>query len=362
MIRLIFKSIVILLLLMAMFHPASLDAQVNPQGRKTLESELLVPAFVMDFQQDYASFKLERIMNWISPRRGLVEDGILMSYEYTEERLKKFEKEMSELKNPQLTFLRGYYNGNRDSGLEGSMNILEGRDNGSSQKNNFYKAFYQLTFKLGKVNQKINLIMVFEKLDDKSYLVQTQNLRLSRGNQVNIRSESLSLPTDKLTIGDKPLDYEGVTFSKTKKSRRFASEMAQRRIRPVLLNFFTKISLDVGMQLDWAESLYPKFKGKNIYIFCVSDDEPDHMAPYLESAGWKIVVLRDPDSLIHMDLEIDIHPYILLLDHWGVVRSMSRGYNQESLELVEKIMAEVIDEADSVIAFNNASSPPVRRN
>jgi len=358
--RLIFKSILFLLFISG-FPLAPLNAQAPGQGRPALESDLMVPAFVMEFRQDYISFKPERIMNWISPKRGLVQDGVLMSYETAASRMKEFQKEMADLKNPELTFLRGYYNGNADTDLQANRQILEGKDYDSPQKNNFYKAFYQLTFTLGQVNQKINLIMVFEKINGKSYLVQTQNLRLTRGDRNTKNTESLILPTDRLMIGDKPLDFEGITFSKSKKARRFASEMAQRRTRPVLLNFFTKISPDVGVQLDWAESLYSKYKGKNIYIFCVSDDEPDFLAPYLESGGWKIVVLRDPDSLIHQDLEVDIHPYIILLDHWGVVRTMSRGYNKESLVLVEKIMVDIIDEANTVMTQQKSGGPPVHK-
>ncbi|MCD6217382.1 redoxin domain-containing protein, partial [bacterium] len=190
----------------------------------------------------------------------------------------------------------------------------------------------------------------------------TQNLRMSRGGINSPTTESFALQTDQLTIGDMPLDFEGVTFSTSKKSRRFASKMARNRKRPVLLYFFTLISADSGAQMDWAETLYPKYKDKNVYIFCVTDDKPEFLKWYLEQGKWKVAVLRDENSLMHHDLEVDIHPYIILLDHWGVVRTISRGYNEESLKFVESVMDEIIDEANRTIALEKTGGPPIHKN
>ncbi len=354
------KNFIILALLLLM--PTSIaNAQSQDADAQILESDALTPGFTKAFQADYITFKPENIMKWITPRRGLVQDGILMSHEYTRTKMTDFQKVMKDIKNPEILFLRGYYNRTANSGARGSFPIVEGKTSVTQPTFGFYKAFYQLTFDLGKVRQKINIIAVFEKLDGKWYLVQTQNLRMSRGEANTRTTESFALQTDRLTIGDMPLDFEGVTFSTTKKARRFASKMARNRKRPVLLNFFTLISTDSGAQMDWADSIYPKHKDKNIYIFCVSDDEPAFLEWYLDEGGWNIVVLRDVNSLTHHDLEVDIHPYIILLDHWGVVRTISRGYNKESLKLVENVMDEIIDEANRTITLEKGNGPPIHK-
>jgi len=355
------KYFIILALLLLL--PAALaNAQAQDAGSTILESDAITPGFAKTFQSDYITFKPGNIMKWISPRRGLVQDGVLMSYDYTNTKMAEFQKEMKEIKNPEMLFVRGYYNRTSFSSAKGSMPIVEGKTPITQPTFGFYKAFYQLTFNLGKIRQKINIIAVFEKLDGKWYLVQTQNLRMSRGGINSPTTESFALQTDQLTIGDMPLDFEGVTFSTSKKSRRFASKMARNRKRPVLLYFFTLISADSGAQMDWAETLYPKYKDKNVYIFCVTDDKPEFLKWYLEQGKWKVAVLRDENSLMHHDLEVDIHPYIILLDHWGVVRTISRGYNEESLKFVESVMDEIIDEANRTIALEKTGGPPIHKN
>lgn len=351
-----------LILALLLLLPAALaNAQTQNADSQILESDAITPGFAKTFQSDYITFKPDNIMKWISPRRGLVQDGVLMSRDYTNTKMSEFQKEMKEIKNPEMLFVRGYYNRTSLSNARSSKSIVEGKTPTTQPTFGFYKAFYQLSFDLEKIRQKINIIAVFEKLDGKWYLVQTQNLRMSRGGINSPTTESFALQTDQLTIGDMPLDFEGVTFSTTKKSRRFASKMARNRQRPTLLYFFTLISVDSGAQMDWAETLYPKYKDKNVYIFCVTDDEPEYIKWYIEQGKWNVGVLRDVNSLMHHDLEVDIHPYIILLDHWGVVRTISRGYNEESLELVESVMDEIIDEANRAIALEKKGGPPIHK-
>jgi hypothetical protein len=323
----------------ASYVSAQAPAQYDPAPSKIeLEVDTITPQFVKDFQNDYATFSADKFMKWISPKRGLVEDGILMTFDLTKTKMKDVEKEMSGLK-PSMYFIRGYYNGLADV-------------------KKFYKAFYQLSFKAGKADQRINLIAVFEKIDSQWYLVQSHSLKLSRDTLRSGKNDALALQTNLLTIGDFPFEFEGKTYVTKGKARQFSSKVAKNRKRPVLLNFFTRISGDFGAQLDWAESLYPKFQGRNIYFFCVTDDELDFLTPYLDDGKWKLAVLLDEKSLIHHDLEIDIHPFIMLIDHSGVVRCISRGYNKESLGLVEKITLEIIDEANRSISLETKDGPP----
>ena len=303
---------------------------------------MVTPPFIEQFRKDYLSYDPNRIMKWMTPKRGLVEDGILRTYDDTRKKMLDFQKEMKGMEADML-FSRGFYTG-------------------STQSNDFYKAFYQVSIGSGKLRQTINMIAVFEKIDAQWFLVQTQNLRLSH-DVASPTKDALALETNMLVMGDRPLlDYAGVTYSK--KPRRFSSVAAQRKITPVLLNFFTRISGDFGAQLDWAKSIHTKFINRNIYIFSVTDDEPEFLEPYLESGKWKgdIVVLLDKDSLIHHDLDVDIHPYLMLFDHHGVLRLISRGYNKESLGLVEKIMDDIINEADRARTLEKEGGAPIHKN
>jgi peroxiredoxin len=336
---------IILLMILCLMPSGSLAQPVaNPtlEPPPPVEVETVTPQFVEQFRTDYATFNHDSIMKWISPKRGLVQDSILMSYEATSAQMKDFVKEMKDLKSNSVDFFQGYYTG-------------------TSREKKFYKAFYQINFSLNKVAQRINIVAVFEKIGDKWFLVQTHNLRMTRGTMNTPSRESMTLQTNVLTVGERPLDFEGKTFSKTKQSRRFASTMAIKRKRPVLLNFFSRMSGDFGAQLKWAETLYPKFKGRNIYIFCVTDDEPEFVAPFIDQEKLKLAVLLDVNSLMHQDLEVDIHPYIILLDHRGVVRTISRGYNKESYGLVENLMNEIIDEANRDIALEKEGGPPINK-
>jgi hypothetical protein len=303
-----------------------------------LEVEAVVPSFAMAFKDDYRTLNPAKIMKWISPKRGLIEDGILQTYDETRQKIQTMQEELKGIKI-EMTFARGYYTG-------------------SSDANDFYRGFYELSMGQGKVNQVIKTIAVFEKINSQWFLVQTQNLRLAQNSPLPTM-DTPKLEPNILMVGDHVPEYSGTTYGK--KPQKFSSILAQRRGRPVLLNFFTRISGDFGAQLDWAQTLYPKYKGKNIYIFCVTDDALEFLKPYLASGKWKIAVLRDDKSLMHLDLKIDISPYIMLIDRDGVVRVVSRGYNKSSLVLVEKIMDDVIDQANREMSAAKKNGPPIHK-
>lgn len=339
------KRLTITLILMLSFLSASMfsyadTVQPMDPSRPPIEIDTLTPSFITEFRDDYVSFETQRLLKWLTPKRGLVEDGVLMTYERTREKMSGVEQEMRALK-PRMAFLRGYYNGFADL-------------------RQFYKAFYQISIPAGKSEQKINMIAVFERIDGKWYLVQTHSLKLHRDTSMATPEDILALQSNILAIGDYPFDYSASTYSLTQPPRRFSSEISKNRNRPVLLNFFARFSGDFNAQMEWAESFYPKLRGKNIYFFCVSDTSLEFLQPYLKDSGFQIiahnnVVLLDEDSKMHHILEIDIHPYLMLIDHRGVVRAISRGYNRESLGLIEEITFSIIDEANRDIRLEKES-------
>jgi len=312
--------------------------QPPPKQPSKLEAEAVTPPLATEFRDDYRSLDPNRIMKWISPKRGLVEDGILMTFDETRKKLQSMQDELKGFKID-MTFVRGYYTG-------------------SSEVNDFYRGFYELTMGQGKVSQSIKTIAIFEKINSQWFLVQTQNLRLAQNSPLPTMDKP-TLEPNMLMVGDHVPEFNGTIQGKT--TQKFSSELAQRRGRPVLLNFFTRISGDFGAQLDWAQTLYPKYKGKNVYIFCVTDDAPEFLKPYLAGGKWKIAVLHDDKSLIHLDLKIDISPYIMLIDQNGVVRVISRGYNKSSLGLVDKILNDVIDQANQAMSLSKKNGPPIHK-
>ena len=308
----------------------------QPESR--MEFESVTPPFTIQFRDDYRSLDSNKIMKWISPKRGLIEDGILLTYEETRQKMQKMQEDLK--------------------GIKVGMAFANGLYTGSSATNDFYRGFYQLTIGDGKVSQEIKTITIFEKINGQWSLVQTQNLRLAQNSPLPTMDKPMLEP-NMLMVGDHVPEYSGIIIGK--KPQKFTSVLAQRHGRPVLLNFFTRFSGDFGSQLDWAHTLYPKYNGKNIYIFCATDDALEFLKPYLAEGKWKIAVLRDEKSLMHLDLKIDIHPYIMLIDQAGVVRVISRGYNKSSLGLVEKIMDDIIGQANNAKVLEKKGGPPIHK-
>ncbi|MEO7994676.1 MAG: hypothetical protein ABI743_09795 [bacterium] len=285
-------------------------------------------AFALQFIKDYQSYNVATFGPWIHPRHGLIDQRELKTREQV---LADFSKTGAALKNFKVTYTFGH---------------------GEFQGDQFYKAlFLQSGGTLPKVNVRLNFICEFEKIGDRWYLVQSHNYTAT--------SESWLMVGD--VIDDASL--VGTTLG----DRRFSINYAVGRSKPVLLSFCDQgkdvFLNDNAQHLKTVHQWYSELRTQPIYVMNVNESSAQTVKEYLTLNKLMMPCVTDVDSLWHKSLQVDVHPFLLLLDQGGVIRAMNRPgegrYNADAYGLFRQIVSDVIAETPGGKSGQNSATKAI---
>lgn len=99
-------------------------------------------------------------------------------------------------------------------------------------------------------------------------------------------------------------------------------------------------------EIPGLKKLYDKYKDRGLTITCVSTDENRaswKAALFVESMPWKqLIVPKDKVELFNLTYEVGSIPYVLFLDDKGKVITSSIGFDENTSEENESIIAKYI--------------------
>jgi|GEM_PF-4261380 len=265
--------------------------------------------FAKNFIVDYQSGDAAKVGKWIHPRRGVIDTRVIKTREAF---LASYPALTSVLKTNKISyrFGEGYFNGDR-----------------------FYKAIYPQTGgQFGKIQTPISLLCVFERIGDTWYLVQAH--RFDTGSQAW------------LLVGDLVADDR--LIGSTLSGRKFSMQFAQEQKHAVLLSFDDQVQDafrdDNINHLKAVKKWYVELKGKPIYVMNISEYSKDLMTNYLSMNKLMLPVVLDEKSEWHHSLQVDQHPFLMLVDHEGRLRAMHReNFDTAAYGVFRLIVSDVVN-------------------
>lgn len=293
----------VLILLGCLLVPASAQLPTLAPGQIEVPDD-----FAKQFIVDYMAGDAVKMGKWIHPRRGVIDSRFLKT---RDQFLGSYPELTKILKQTKVTYRFG-----------------EGMFNGDS----FYKAIYpQVTGQFGKLPTVISLLCIFEKIGDQWFLVQAHRYDMASANWV--------------TVGDKITDnrLKGTTMS----GRSFSLEFALSKEHAVLLSFDDQVQNmfrdDNLRHMKAVKKWYEELKGKPIYVMNISEHSKERMEKYLADNKMMVPVVMDDKSVWHHALQVDQHPYLILIDHTGVLRAVHReSYDDATYSLFRQIVSDVV--------------------
>ncbi len=305
------------------------------------------PAQFLMFNADFSSLDLDQFFQWINPSRGLVTNGVLLTKEEAEEQFRSiFEGENIE----NLAEINLRYNW------------------GQFQGANTYQADAWMEIKLAQAGDedwyRMHHQFVFEIIANTWYLVQWEyippDLGLALGFQSGL-SETEQVPEEyqRFAVPQSAATLSGVSVWPLLIGTNFATEAGLHPIRgttpsgrtwslahavsvgkPTVFYFFSVQGLSVALpedfetQMQFLEGLYDRFGHENLYVYGVTDDDREELEWLGESGYTSFAPLLDENSDIHAALNIDTHPFIVVLDSEGTVVALSKTFHPSSYDLI----------------------------
>ncbi len=300
---------VLLLAATAFVQPASFTADA--------QTDNMPPEFFQEFIKFYSSGDLNNMWRYVNADRGLIQNGILMTFDEVESEFKALGPEIGK-----IDFIRLIFNF------------------GEFLSDNYYRADTKVEYRTAGYTQTVPTVFVFEKIDDEWYLVQSEKVEFVE----QYRNRGL------LTVGYILPDVA----LKTNTGRLYTSAAAAKNHKATLLYFFTVLDLYREENTRFFMELVGEFgRNKDIYVFGVTDDDVDIVDNWMAADNLKFVWLNDEKSLLHYDLGILEHPELLLLNQEGRLVMMARWqydldkvmdpkYHPPAQDLIKKRINEVL--------------------
>lgn len=340
-------------LLLMQYISAPPESSEDPFARATTPT-----AQFLTFNEDFASLDLDRFYEWINPELGLVTNGILLTREEAEG---EFE-----------TLFAGTDSGNLvEANFHFNYGEFEGR--------NTYHADVWLEMKLRMDSEdewyRMHHQLVFEIRESNWYLVQWEyippNIALPLEYESPLSSEEeipdwvnrFNVPYSgtalagviqwPLLIGTSYGDEAELhpLEAKTPSGGTWKLEHSVAADKPTVLYFFSVQWLsiqneeDFEAQMDFLEGLYDEFGHDDLYIFGVTDESVEILKWLGESGHTDFAPLIDEGSFLHMTLNIDHHPYVVVFDAEGNIAALSKTYHPSTQDLIRGRIREVVEEA-----------------
>lgn len=281
--------------------------------------------FAREFIADYQTADANRIGKWLHPRRGVIDSRALKT---RDQFLASLPQLAQVIKGSKITYRFG-----------------AGEFNGP----NFYKALYpQSGGQIGDLRASISLICAFERIEGRWYLVQAH--RHDAG------SAGWYMVGDKIT--DERLSGPTLT------GRRFSVSYATGRNHAVLLSFYDDrqdlFRDDNLLSFRTVKKWYDELKAQPIYVMTISERGRVATEQFMREKKLVTPVILDEQSEWHRALQVDQHPYLVLIDHNGVLRALHRAeFNGPAYTLFRQIVSDVLAQTPAKSSGQNSGPKPV---
>ena len=318
--------------------------QENPFSRATTP-----PAQFLVFNDDFSSMDKTRFMQWIHPDRGFVKNGILLTRAEAD---------------------AGFHaGGSNEAGVQ-AVNVFY--NYGEFAGGNFFQADCWVEYKFIEGGEerwnRFHNMFVFEIIDSLWYLVQSEYVAPEADISISLQNvpqqdQPIATPYthpalpgispwplllgNNYTTGAELHPIQGKTWS----GRTWSLAYAVSRKKPSVLYFFSVQSLAVATpeelksQMDFLSDLRDTFGTTDLYIYGVTDEARTEVEWLGESGYTGFAVLLDEGSALHATMNIDVYPYIVVMDAEGTVVGISKTYRPSSWDLIRQKIRQAIAKA-----------------
>ncbi len=257
-----------------------------------------IPGFFMDFMVFYSSGDIDQMAKYVHPDRGLIQNSFLLTYDEVKEDFQALGKTNKNIQYMKVIFNYGYF-----------------------LSEDYYRATCWVEYRAADYTQQVPTVFVFENIDGKWYLVQTEMIEFfDQFRQFEI-----------LSVGFVP-EIEAETST----GRLYKSLDAAKAGKATVLYFFSLMDIYGEVNLEFYLDVMKKYGKRNdIFLFAVTDDNKTDVDAWMKRNGLNFVYLSDEKSLVHYDLGILIHPMILVLDKDGRLVMMTSWKYPRDIEVDE---------------------------
>ena len=330
---------------------------VNPQ--EAFQRATTPPSAFLAFNEDFSSGDPDRFISWIHPSYGLVRNGVLFSLDEASEefRMGQRNSESGELTGLNVHFNFGEYVG--DNHFQADCWVEYVLASGGVE--NVYR---------------FHNIFVFRIINSGWYLVQSEYVMADSGTvmsldtaleqQQNIPPELQQFVVQYSDVGmvgahPWPLLLGSTLSSDTNlhpvegelmNGRTWTLDFAVEQNKPTVLFFLSLINSSVSperfdAQMEFLEGLYDTFGREDLYIFGTTDENREHVKWVGDSGYVEFAPLLDIGSAMHANMNIDNHPYIVVIDKDGIIVGIAKSHRPESWPLIEERIREVVAASSS---------------
>jgi thiol-disulfide isomerase/thioredoxin len=140
-------------------------------------------------------------------------------------------------------------------------------------------------------------------------------------------------------------DYTGKTLREPRKKK-------ERQV--VVLSFWATWCQPCKNEIPILTKLAEQFKDQPIKFFLVNTLEKaeqveDSVRDAYQSRGYKLPCLIDPEGYRYAELySVRVLPVMIVIDKFGIVRQINRGYHENFQIELEKLLKVLIDENEAV--------------
>jgi hypothetical protein len=306
------------------------------------------PMQFLTFNSDFSSLNKDKFIQYVHPNRGLVKNGILLTKDEADKDFQSGQSAGKGIQSVNITFNYGEFVG---ANCYQADTWVEYKGTGEDGQPSWFR---------------FHNIFVFEIIDGNWYLVQSEYIASDPGIRTELKSginqaQNVDPDLQKFVVGETEPVLPGATPWPLLIGSNFVSEGNLRQIegktwdnkswtlahavedkKTTVLYFYAVYQLLVAPedefhgQMNFLSGLYDTYDRKDLYIYGVTD-EPREKVTWLAGAGFnKFSPLMDEGSKLHANLNIDLHPYIVVFDSEGTVIAVNKGYHPSGYPLIKE--------------------------
>lgn len=165
---------------------------------------------------------------------------------------------------------------------------------------------------------------------------------------------------DSLKIGDAAPSFvmrdiitDTAVFLRDYTGKTLREPMKKKERQVVVLSFWATYCQPCKNEIPILTKLAEQFKDQLVKIFLVNtmetaEQSEDTARDAYQSRGYTLPCLIDPAERYAELYSVRVLPVMIVIDKWGIVRHINRGYHENFQIELEKLLKELIEEKEAI--------------